>query len=265
MVTQTEEKTTYRPTEQDETGGSGLKYWFISAGKVRYGEPGDTQEILDSLVCLPKRIGCAEGYTDKNGVIHNPKLRMIVERVDGREEGISVNLGSVAAKNIAQALLIWDEGLFLRLTPQQSDKKNKFGKYSTFVSVSECIGPQQYRQLRTTWDERDTADIVAEVAALFPKLYKDFVREDPHDGSAPWDALSAWLEANGWQPFTGQKPYLDIISKAVKMQIDRAVAIPPEFWPKAVATFEAAAKKNMIPDICKAEQDLEEFDPFADE
>lgn len=263
MVANTE---TYRPTQEDEAQGAGLKYWYVGNGKIRYGDPeSEEAEERESLVGLPKRIGMKEAYKDKDGVNIRAKFRLILERVEGEHEGLTMDLNGVAAKNILQALLLWRGAQFLRFTATRSDKKNSFGTYSTFIGVSECVGPHKWTQLRTEWSDESQEDLLKQVAALHPSIYKDFVYEAESDEPSPYDALSDWLEANGWQRFAGQGEYLAIIGKALKGTYASAQDVPQSFWGGAVSTFEHAAKKNLIPDSVKLVPDVDEFDPFADE
>jgi hypothetical protein len=183
---------------------------------------------------------------------------MTVMQTDGTPFTFNVGYDSTQALNLLGSLTLWDGKSYLSITPNLSAKRNKHGKFTTYVNVKECLGPGQWSDLRYDAGNADWGTLhedLREELETHP-IYQDWVRESSTEGG-PWDALSAYLVGLKYVPYSGQQTYNDLLSKAAKKPVADFSA---EDWSNAVGWMTKAKEKELIPNSMEAD-----YDPFADE
>ena len=261
---------TYEPTSEDVANAGTITSWRIADGKIRTGRPEDDNEvILDHVVGLPIRFGIVPEGMTKEGIAIPEKFRIVLKRAEtGESFSLHMRLDSTQARNLMGALSLWDNRSYLSISPNRSDKPNKYGKHVTYVNVKQCEGPNKWVSLRFDMSGMDWADVPGELAdelAAFPE-WKPWTPRGEEEQGGPWEEMSDWLTSQGFESYRGQLGYKAILEKGLKKaSVDDFTA---DDWAKAKATMEAACKRGMIPDDLKAATppvaSEADYDPFAD-
>ena len=255
--------TTYTPTPEDISSQQTAGAWRIASGKFRRGRGEEGTEQLDNIVMLPTRIGIKESFITNDGKEVPEKLRIEGHTPDGERIAFQVRLDTITCKSIVLALNLWEQATYLSFSPSESEKPNQYGKLLTFVRVKECTGPGKWVELRPAsedWKQYEVSDIVDAMRSW--SIWKDFENADQAD--SPYDALSDWLDKNGYERYRGQEVYNTVLKQAFK--VAEVSALTSEQWADAPKKFELALKKyaEHFPKKAKASSD-DEYDPFADE
>jgi hypothetical protein len=255
---------TYTPTQEDISSQQTAGAWRITSGKFRRGRGEEGTEQLDNIVMLPIRIGIKPSFITNDGKEVPEKLRVEGHTTDGERIAFQVGLSTITCKSLVLGLNLWEQSTYLSFTPSESDKPNQHGKYLTFVRVKECVGPSKWVELRPApedWKNYETSDITEAMSSW--EIWKNFASgEDP--ALSPYDALSDWLEAQGFERYAGQAVYDTVLKQAFK--VSEVSSLTTEQWGDAPKKFEMALKKygeHFPKKAAKPEPD--EYDPFADE
>ncbi len=255
---------TYTPTDDDIASQQTSGAWRIANGKFRRGRGEEGTEQLDNIVMLPTRIGIKESFITNDGKEVPEKLRVEGHTTDGERIAFQVGLSTITCKSLVLALNLWEQATYLSFTPSESDKPNQHGKYLTFVRVKECVGPSKWVELRPApedWKNYETSDITESMEAW--SIWKDFTSGED-SALSPYDALSDWLESQGFERYTGQAVYDTVLKKAFK--VVEVTQLTAEQWTEAPKMFEKSLKQyaeHFPKKAAKPEPD--EYDPFADE